>query len=73
MSSSKGRELNRVGLLPDETAMSFLDDMSNTNAETRRSELVRLLATGLIRVLLQAKVKPNEDFEKTSADGLDDS
>ncbi len=56
--------------------MSFLDDMSTISVDNRRIELARLLATGLIRVLLHAKTKTNdenEDSDTTSADGLDDS
>lgn len=57
--------------------MSQLRELATVNAEPRRVELARLLAAGLIRVLLK---KSSNDLEEAtlveaenSADGLEDS
>ena len=57
--------------------MSRLADVALISTDQRRIELARLLATGVIRVLLQQKSQDQSDSTQTkpetSADGLEDS
>ncbi len=57
--------------------MSRLADVALISTDQRRVELARLLATGVIRVLLQQKTQDQSDSTETepetSDDGLEDS
>ena len=56
--------------------MSITDDISTMSADSRRIELARLLASGLIRALMQRNTQPQDDEKESaesSADGLDHS
>jgi hypothetical protein len=57
--------------------MSRLADVALISTDQRRIELARLLATGVIRVLLQQNSQDQSDSTQTEAetsdDGLEDS
>lgn len=52
--------------------MSQLGDLAVTFTEQRRIELARLLAAGVIRVLLQQKSQSQTDFKQTEPESSDD-
>ena len=64
-------------LQSDDKKMSQLGELIMVCDEERRIELARLLATGVIRVLLQQKSQDQSDSTQTeletSDDGLEDS
>ena len=64
-------------LQSDDKKMSQLGELIMVCDEERRIELARLLATGVIRVLLQRKSQDQSDSTQTeletSDDGLEDS
>jgi len=56
--------------------MSILNDLSTLSTESRRIELAKVLAVGLIRTLLQKAAKATEEDKETRQtfdDGLEDS
>ncbi len=56
--------------------MSILTELSTLSTESRRIELAKVLATGLIRTLLQQVTKAAEEDKETlqtTDDGLEDS
>jgi hypothetical protein len=64
-------------LQSDDKKMSQIGELIMVCDEERRIELARLLATGVIRVLLQQKSQDQSDSAQTeletSDDGLEDS
>ena len=59
-----------------EFPMSILDEISSVSLNAKRIELAKLLATGLIRMLLQTadqSIDDEKEPEKSSAGGLEDS
>lgn len=55
--------------------MGRLNDIAALNTELRRTELAKLLATGVIRLLMQKRDSMNESVNSInpSGDGLEDS
>ncbi|MCY2976993.1 MAG: hypothetical protein NTW52_20250 [Planctomycetota bacterium] len=56
--------------------MSRLHDLTTMSTDQRRIELAKLLATGLVRLLLQRQRVSSDDGDNTDetlADGLEDS
>jgi hypothetical protein len=56
--------------------MSKLHDLTMMNLDQRRVELAKLLATGLVRLLLQRQNRISvevENTDETSRNGLDES
>jgi hypothetical protein len=56
--------------------MSILTELSTLSTQSRRIELAKVLAAGLIRTLLQKATKAAEEDKETRqtfADGLEDS
>ena len=57
-------------------SMSKLHDLTTMSTDQRRIELAKLLATGLVRLLLQRQRISSDDGDNTDetfADGLEDS
>ena len=68
--------LNGVYLAELEPLMSILTELSTLSTESRRIELAKVLATGLIRTLLQKITKAAEEGKETrqtTDDGLEHS